>query len=211
LNREESKLLAKKIPLKNIESSQLNNNAIIRSKEKEIIDLDRQVNEQTEAFTQSVNALRSAIATWKNRYVLQSPATGKVLFSSNLQEKQNVKLNSELFQVFEDSSKYVGLLTIPQGNSGKIKIGQRVLIKFQGYPYEEYGMVEGEVSSVPQLSIQDNRNFFAFVKLPNGLKTNHNKSLSYNYGMAASAEIVTEDLRLIERIFYSIRRIFNTN
>jgi hypothetical protein len=27
--------------------------------------------------------------------------------------------------------------------------------------------------------------------------------------MAASAEIITEDLRLIERIFYTIRKVFN--
>jgi HlyD family secretion protein len=98
-------------------------------------------------------------------------------------------------------------LTIPQDNSGKIKIGQRVLIKFQSYPFEEYGMVEGKISSLPQLSTQDNKLFFAFVELPNGLKTNHNKQLTYNYGMTASAEIITEDLRLIERIFYTIRKV----
>jgi HlyD family secretion protein len=70
-------------------------------------------------------------------------------------------------------------------------------------------MVEGKVSSPPQLSSQDNKLFFAFVELPNGLKTNHNKTLAYNYGMAASAEIITEDLRLFERIFYTIRKVFN--
>lgn len=164
LNREESKLLEKKIPLKNIETSQLNNNAIIRSKEKEIIDLNKQVNEQIDALAQAINSLRSSIASWKNRYLLQSPVAGKVLFSSNLQEKQNVKLNAELFQVFEGSSSYVGLLAIPQGNSGKIKIGQYVLIKFLGYPFEEYGIVEGRVSSSPQLSVQDSKTFFVIVK-----------------------------------------------
>jgi len=102
----------------------------------------------------------------------------------------------------------VGTLTIPQDNAGKIKVGQRVLIKFQSYPFEEYGMVEGVVSSIPQLSTQDNKSFFALVKLPNGLKTNHNRLLTYSYGMTANAEIITEDLRLIERIFYTIRKVF---
>jgi HlyD family secretion protein len=114
-----------------------------------------------------------------------------------------------VFTVFESDTAYVGLLTIPQDNSGKIKMGQRVIIKFQSYPYEEYGMVEGVISSFPQLSTQDNKLFFAFAQLPQGLKTNHNKVLTYNYGMTASGEVVTEDLRLIERIFYSIRKIFN--
>lgn len=209
LDREESKMLAKKLPLKNIETSMLNNNALIRTKEEEIIDLERQVSEQKESFRQSINSLNSSISTWRNRYLLVSPTAGEILFSNNLQEKENVKVNTELFQVFETSSEYVGTLTIPQDNSGKIKVGQRVLIKFQSYPFEEYGMVEGNISSLPQLSTQDNKLFFAFVELPNGLKTNHNKLLTYNYGMTASAEIITEDLRLIERIFYTIRKIFN--
>lgn len=209
LDREESKMLAKKLPLKNIETSILNNNAQMRSKENQIIDLQKQLSEQKESFQQSINTLNSAIAAWKNRYLFISPASGKLLFANNLQEKQNIKINTELFQVFESNSAYVGTLSIPQANSGKIKIGQRVLIKFQSYPFEEYGMVEGLVSSTPQLSAEDARLFFAFVELPNGLRTNHNKSLGYNYGMAASAEIITEDLRLIERIFYTIRKVFN--
>ncbi len=209
LDREESKMLAKKLPLKNIETSILNNNVQIRSKEKEIIDLERQISEQKENFRQSINSLNSSISTWRNRYLLISPTSGEILFSNNLQEKENVKVNTELFQVFETNSSYVGTLTIPQDNSGKVKIGQRVLIKFQSYPFEEYGMVEGNISSFPQLSTQDNKLFFAFVELPNGLTTNHNKILAYNYGMAASAEIITEDLRLIERIFYTIRKVFN--
>jgi|688.fasta_scaffold19571_2 HlyD family secretion protein len=209
LDREESKMLAKKLPLRNIETSILNNKAQIRSKQNQMIDLEKQVLEQKEGFRQSINSLNSSISAWKNRYLLISPSPGKILFANNLQEKENVKVGTELFQVFETTSVYVGTLTIPQDNSGKIKIGQRVLIKFQSYPFEEYGMVEGKVSSPPQLSSQDNKLFFAFVELPNGLKTNHNKTLAYNYGMAASAEIITEDLRLFERIFYTIRKVFN--
>jgi HlyD family secretion protein len=209
LDKEESKLLAKRLPLKNIKTSILNNNAQIRSKEKEIIDLEKQALEQKESFRQSINSLNSSIATWRNRYLLISPTAGKILYANNLQEKENVEINRELFQVFEINSLYVGTLTIQQDNSGKIKIGQRVLIKFQSYPFEEYGMVEGNISSLPQLSTDDNKLFFAFVELPNGLNTNHNKLLTYNYGMTASAEIITEDLRLIERIFYTIRKIFN--
>ena len=61
-------MLAKKIPLKNIETSILNNNAQIRSKENQIIDLGRQVTEQKEIFRQSINSLNSSISAWRNRY-----------------------------------------------------------------------------------------------------------------------------------------------
>ncbi len=208
IDREESKFLARRIPLKNIETSLLNNKAQIRAKQNEIIDLDRQVNEQSDHFLQSLNTLRSTISTWKKRYVLVSPTEGKLLFSVNIQEKENIKLNTELFNVFENNSNYIGVLTIAQENVGRIKLGQRVLIKFHSYPFEEYCLVEGKISSSPELSSQDEKFFSALVELPNGLTTSHGKSLTYNFGLTASAEIVTEDLRLFQRIFYSIRGIF---
>lgn len=46
------------------------------------------------------------------------------------------------------------------------------------------------------------------VELPNGLKTSYNKELVFDKEMRGSAEIVTEDLRLIERVFYQFRELF---
>lgn len=210
LNREESKMLAKRIPLKSIETTILNNNAQIRLKEKGIMELDRQVTEETENFLQSLNTLSSSIAAWKNRYVLMSASKGELVYANNLQEKMNVKSGFELCLVFESDSRYIGTLTIPQENLGKVKVGQKVLIKFQSFPFQEYGIVEGNILTPPQISTQDDdKSFFSLVELSNGLRTSHNKILTPKYGMNASAEIVTEDLRLSERIFYSIRKIFN--
>jgi len=44
--------------------------------------------------------------------------------------------------------------------------------------------------------------------LPNGLKTSYNRELIFDKEMRGSAEIITEDLRLIERVFYQFREIF---
>lgn len=66
------------------------------------------------------------------------------------------------------------------------------------------------VTSMAKVPSEDNTYFLATVSLPDGLKTNFNKSMAYKSGLAGSAEIVTEDLRLIERLFYQIRRILLT-
>ena len=69
---------------------------------------------------------------------------------------------------------------------------------------------EDKIASISEIATQENRTFLATVALPNGLKTNANKTLTYKNGMDASAEIVTEDLRLIERFLYQLRKIFQT-
>ncbi len=47
------------------------------------------------------------------------------------------------------------------------------------------------------------------IKLPTGLKTNYDKTLPFRTEMEGSLEIITEDLRLLERTFYGFRKILN--
>lgn len=209
LNQEESKMLAKKLPIKSTESAILNNNALKNAKQKEILDLDRNFKEQTEALNQALSNLQSSIEAWKNRYLLSSPSNGIVHFSSILQEKQQVKSGTEIIFLTQRESKTIGEVRIPQTNFGKIVKNQRVIIKFQGYPFEEYGAVEGVVAKISAIPTADNQFFIATVNLPTGLTTNYGKKLTYRSNMMASAEIITEDLRLIERLFYQFRRLVN--
>ena len=47
------------------------------------------------------------------------------------------------------------------------------------------------------------------VELPKSLITSYNKKIEFRQEMRASAEIVTEDLRLIERFFYQFRQVLS--
>jgi HlyD family secretion protein len=44
----------------------------------------------------------------------------------------------------------------------------------------------------------------AKVVLPNGLITNYKKPLQYRNGLFAQADIVTENMRLLERFYYNL-------
>ncbi len=46
------------------------------------------------------------------------------------------------------------------------------------------------------------------VKLPKRLITSYNKEIDFKQEMRGTAEIITEDLRLIERFFYQLINIF---
>jgi hypothetical protein len=79
-----------------------------------------------------------------------------------------------------------------------------VILKFQGYPYQEFGSMEGIVSSVSDIPVDSV--YLIRVKLPESLSTSTGKRLNIRSGMTAEGEIVTEELRLIEKVFYEIRR-----
>ena len=53
-------------------------------------------------------------------------------------------------------------------------------------------------------------NFYAVkLELPNGLISNYGNSFEFNREIQGTAEIITEDLRLIQRIFNPIRALFH--
>jgi HlyD family secretion protein len=95
---------------------------------------------------------------------------------------------------------------VPQHNAGKVKVGQELLVKFAGYPYQEFGSVRGKITSIAEISMSDSI-FMARVAFPLGLQTSYNKKLIYKTGMAASAEIITDDTRLLEKLFYQLRKL----
>ena len=205
-NREERNFLAKQMPLKQLEMSITNNMTAQTQKQRELAELEKQANDQKIKLSQSLSTLRAALAGWKLRYVLTAPRTGEVLFASLWQEEQMLKSDEVLFHIGSRQSTYFGEARIPQTNAGKIKMGQRVLIKFKSYPFEQFGMVEGRVQQIALMSSTDS-SFRAVILLPDGLKTNAQKTLSFKNGLNASAEIVTENLRVTERLFYELKRI----
>lgn len=203
--REESKLLAKQMPLHQSESAVINNSAAQNSKQKEILELDKSISEQQNLFMQALFTLKSSIDDWKSKYVLIASLTGNVYFSNLLQENQTLNAGQEVFFNAPASSREVGEIWIPQNNLGKVRTGQKVVIKFKGYPFQEFGSVEGKIDFIAEIPIKDSV-FLARVILPKGLKTNFNKKLNYKSGMKATAEIITEDKRLIDRFIYLSRK-----
>ena len=47
------------------------------------------------------------------------------------------------------------------------------------------------------------------IGLTNGLMSTYNKKLTYSPEMSGQADIITEDLRILERIFNQFRKLFD--
>ncbi len=205
-NREERNYLAKQLPLKHLEMSITNNTTSQTQKQKELAELDKQANDQKAKFAQALSTLRAAVGTWKTRFVLISPKDGHVFFASLWQEDQSIKNDEILFYVGSSQKSFFGEARISQRNSGKVKEGQRVLVKFQSYPFEQFGVVEGKIQTIAAVPSSDST-FRAVVSLPKGLQTSSHKILPFKNGLNATAEIITEDLSIAERMFYEIRKM----
>lgn len=151
--------------------------------------------------------LRKSLKQWEQNYLIVSSTNGTVSFQQFFGENQFVKSGDAIISILpKDKVALVGRMSVPATNSGKIVQGEKVLIKLDNYRYQEFGIVEGRVQNI-SLTPDENGNYYVDVILPKGLKTSYNKTLPFNKELKGNAEIVTKDLRLIERVFYQIRQL----
>lgn len=205
LARAEAELSARQLPLEQTESAIINNFVSQIAKEREIMELDKRMEEQSSTFLQALNSLRSVIDEWKTQYLVTAPYHGRVVFAGILQENQSLTAGQPLFYIQPENTSFFGELMVSQASFGKIEEGQPVQVRFSGYPYHEYGSVFGRVEYFSDFPVRDSL-FFAKVGFPDGLVTNYGREISPRNGMTAQAEIITQDMRLLERVVNNITK-----
>ncbi|GAA3655154.1 HlyD family secretion protein [Flavivirga jejuensis] len=157
---------------------------------------------------QSFNQLKKALKDWEQLYVLKSDINGKVSFLNYWNINQTVNQGDLVFTIIpSEGASFIAKLKTPAQNSGKIKMGQIVNIKLENYPEVEFGILKGKVKNISLIPNKDGL-YIIDVALPKKLITSYNKEIGFKQEMRGSAEIITEDLRLIERFFYQFRNVF---
>lgn len=179
---------------KNSKTTQINEN-------KENVNLERNV-------IQAFYGLKKAIKDWELAYVLRSSIDGKVSFLQLWAENQNVNVGDNVFTVIPTKQPvFIGKVKAPALNSGKIKVGQSVNIRLANYPDSQFGIIKGKIQAI-SLTPDKDGNLLINVSLPYGLQTSYKKQIVFQQEMSGTADIVTQDLRLIERILYQFRDVF---
>lgn len=202
---EKSKYLAKAMSVPQVKASLLNNESNRHEKEKEMIQLDNDIAQQKAIFVQALNTLKAQLDDWKNKYLLQAPVPGTVAFTDILQEKTRIRQGQAICCINPGNTSYYATVLIPQTNFGKIRTGERVLLRLPAYPSREFGALNGRLDFVA--AVPTDSGFMARVSLPEGLRTDYKKQLQYREGLTAQAEVITEDLRLSDRLFHELRSL----
>lgn len=156
-------------------------------------------------LSQSLNTLKMAIRQWEHNYVLMSSTEGIVGFHEFWGENQFINSGEMVFSILPtDTSVLVGKLVLPSQNAGKVVPGQKVLVKLDNFPYQQYGMLIGQVENI-SVSPDNEGNYFVYISLPEGTSTSYNQKLPFEQELLGNADIITENLSVAERLFYKFK------
>lgn len=210
LNVTEAQYLEAKSNYENFTLTNQNNDGKIQDFKKQINDnkitfLDKRTQKIT-ALSNAYNALFQKYESWKNNYLIIAPYDGKINYLDNWKTNQFVNTSTELFSIVPGGTTDTvlrGAMLVPIQGIGKIKRGQRVNIQLFNYPNKEFGILIGEVNQISQVPNKDKK-YLLSVVLKNGLTTTYQKKLDFAEQMQGNAEVVTDEKRILERIFENV-------
>jgi multidrug efflux pump subunit AcrA (membrane-fusion protein) len=189
--QEESQYLAKKTPLVQTDASLINGND------------NYDVQQEKSKFLQALNSLISSTEDWKSKYILTASVAGRVSFQGIIQENEVLQPNQDVFYVNPGNEQFYGDMSISQTSIGKVRVGEKVLIKLKGYPYEEFGMIRGTIKYIADIPYKDSV-FMSRVDFKMKNSSDLKKPIHLKQGMTADAEIVTQDATILQRISWSL-------
>lgn len=159
----------------------------------------------------SYHDLNDQIKQWEQNYVLKAPFDGQVEFLRFWVNGQFIQAGEEVFGIVPKKNVILGQVLLPAVGAGKVKIGSKVSIKLDDYPYNEFGAIRGVVKSISlitnksQVAQSSINTYLVLVDMPNGLVTNYGDKLDFKYEIGGVADIIVKDRRLIQRLFDNIK------
>lgn len=170
---------------------------------------DKEVTKAEDLLLESYNTLLAQILSWEDMYVFKSDADGVVEFATLLSDNAFIAAGEPAFTVIPEDNEYSGIAILPFSGSGKVMVGQKVNIKLASYPHAEYGTLPGIVRTISQSSTEEG--YLIYIELPEGLVSTNGTELIFAETMYGTAEIITKDKRLIDKIFYHVYNLISRN
>ncbi|WP_196895236.1 HlyD family efflux transporter periplasmic adaptor subunit [Aureivirga marina] len=155
---------------------------------------------QQQKLELELNSLKNKIQIWEGKYIIKSRENGIIYFTKNWKKNEDINENELIFSIVPNKDNLKCFSEISENYYHKLKIGQKVNITPLGYNLSNHGTIKGEIETISSIPNQNSKYFITF-KLLNHLITTNGDTLKINNEIHGSAKIVTNETRVIHKIF----------
>ena len=142
--------------------------------------------------------------------VLLAPVSGIVTNISYTQSGDKVQADTPLLSIAPQSSRKVLEINIAEADRGLLVEGSSVKLKFNAFPYQQYGFIEGTLEFISPTTRRADPvqppMYQARVSLAQDYVEVDGEPRPLRYGMVATAEIFVRQRRVIDMILGPLRR-----
>ncbi|HBL13600.1 MAG TPA: secretion protein HlyD [Cyanobacteria bacterium UBA11162] len=141
---------------------------------------------------------------------LTTPVDGVVLSLNIHNIGEVVQPGQTIAEIAPQGAPLVLSAILPNQEAGFVKTGMPVQVKLDAYPYQDYGIVTGKVSSISPDTKPDERLgavYHVEVALDRSHITAHNQTIQLKAGQTATAEIIIRRRRIVDILLDPIRQL----
>lgn len=176
--------------------------AVLKSEE-QIKNLDTEMMGLNAEIAQSRNQLKSLQLQLQQRKIT-SPITGKVFQLPIQRPGSVVQPGTMVAEIAPEGSPLIIRATMATTESGSLKKGLPVKVKFDAYPFQDYGIIEGELLDISPTTIDvdtPNGKVSAYnleIILKQDCMPSNNQCIPLRPGDTATAEVIVRQRRIID-------------
>ncbi|MBF2065796.1 MAG: HlyD family efflux transporter periplasmic adaptor subunit [Calothrix sp. C42_A2020_038] len=185
--------------------------AILKSQEN-LKDLQTQINSVQSQIAQTRSQL-TALKLLLGQKIVRAPIDG-VIFALPIEKPGIVVQPGQMIaQIAPKNTSLILKAEIPSQQSGFLNVGRKVKIKFDAYPFQDYGVVPGEIkwiapdSKVNQMPQGNMETFELEIALKQPYIQSGNKRIAITPGQTATAEVIIRQRRLIDFMLDPFRKL----
>ena len=197
-------LLDKQRSLEDLRSTVYQTNIQIQELKRRILELRQRQGDTGSSLIRTAredfNRLRGALDEWRVRHRITAPAAGRAALPRPLVPGQFVRTGETLLTLLPTAPQdLIARATLAPNGAGKVRPGMRANIRLADYPHREFGLVQG---TVQQLSLlPEANNYLVTIQMPDTLVTTYGVSLPFRQEMQGRVTILTDNRRLLARLF----------
>ncbi|MDF5738398.1 MULTISPECIES: HlyD family efflux transporter periplasmic adaptor subunit [unclassified Nostoc] len=185
--------------------------AVMKNQE-QLKDLQTQITAAQSEVAQTKSQITSIRVQMQQR-VVRSPINGVIFELPTTKPGAVVQAGQRIAQIAPKNADFVLKAQIPNQDSGFLKVGMPVKVKFDAYPFQEYGIVQGKVtwispdSKVNQIPQGNIETYELEITLEKQYVENGNKRIPFGAGQTANAEVIIRQRRVIDFVLDPFKKL----
>ena len=185
--------------------------ALLKTQE-QLKDLQRQINSNNSQIAQTRSEITSLNIQIQQR-IVRSPIDGIVFELPVSKPGEVLQPGQRIAKIAPENSGFVLRATMPVKETGLLKTGMPVKVKFDAYPFQEYGVLPGKVSWIsPDSKVEETtpggaETYELRITLDKPYIENGSQRIPLTPGQTANAEVIIRQRRLIDFLLDPFKKL----
>ncbi len=217
LERVKTSFLQKERQYQGMNNTIIQNNIRIEQLELEKLKLQEQrsgtIKNYQFSIAEIMARIQASIQNWNKTYMIAAPINGKITFTKDISMQKNIEQGQTIGHIIPSNHQeaYISAI-LPSANIGKVEKGQKAIIKFDAYPYKEYGVVTAkvsEISKIPEIDKEGIPQYEVKISVQDTIVTDYQDTILYKPKMTVIVDVITEDKTIFGRMFDQFLSLVN--